>query len=413
MRRAEIVAVTLALASTVGAFGCVDGSEADIEVVRSAFGGFGPSCPAGGTAGTSDTLGVRAFTQANGLHVADFRAAGTQDIRQASGTPFGTPVGVAGGALSGSSPWAYKRHDGASAVLYIDILQHVHEITAVAGNVDLFNAFGLNAPNAAVAPVGGPAPDVIGYVRTDNRSAIVYRSTTNHVIELKSNFGSQPPWLVTDLTTASNAQVTATMGSAFPYVRSDGWNTIVYIGSDNHIHELATQGSGWSDGDLSNAAGSSAVPSTEPWGYRRSDSCNSVVFVGTDNILHELALCGGGWGSHILPATTPVGGLFARPSGYLRADGLNAVAYVSSTSDPSRANSPSRALRELQLTAGTTWMDVALPMSCISPLGQPFAHPAPGNRSSILFQGRAAVGGFINRYELSQPNGGAWGLQAF
>ena len=47
----------------------------------------------------------------------------------------------------------------------------------------------------------------------------------------------------------------------------------------------------WSDGDLSAITGNQfLVPSSDPWGYKRSDGYNSVIFMGNDGLMHEFAL---------------------------------------------------------------------------------------------------------------------------
>jgi hypothetical protein len=157
----------------------------------------------------------------------------------------------------------------------------------------------------------------------------------------------------------------------------------------------------WIDGDLSVAAGDLIFPLTDPWAYQRSDGYNTVLFVDGNNRLHELAYHpGGSWGSGILPASSPKNGLFQRPSGYVRADGVNAIVYTSTDNS----------VHELWLS-GTGWIDGSYPLPGITPRGPLFGHLAPGNRSSVLFEGTNA--GVHQRYELSLPVGGQWSLQAF
>ena len=257
-----------------------------------------------------------------------FREDSSSNLSEARGTPFAAPFGIAGALADRASPWGYRRHDGREAILYVDSLHHAHEITILAGNVDLMTSFGLSAPNVATAGFGRPTPDVIGYVRSDNQSAVVYRSDNDHIIELRSNFGGQPQWLVTDLTVTSGAVVTASQGSPFPYLRSDFVNTVVYLASDDHIHELSSLGNGtWFDSDLFVAAGATATPTTEPWGYKRSDGVNSVVFVDSASKVRELTLSGGHWTLYTLPSALAMTGPFARPSGYVRPGQINAVVY--------------------------------------------------------------------------------------
>ena len=251
-----------------------------------------------------------------------------------------------------------------------------------------------------VAPAAnGLAPDVIGYVRSDGRNAVIYRSSNDLVIEILSESGG---WVVNSLLHFAGAQVGVEKGSPFPYRRSDGCNTVIYIGNDNHIHELANCGGGWGDYDLSAYTGDTTAPSSDPWAYRRSDGWNSIVYVATDGKMHELAFHSSfGWGAFILPASFPSFGLARRPSGYVRADGLNAVVYIDTDAN----------VHELLLQGGG-WVDSVLPTDNVVASGQIFGRRAPFGRSSVLFKATNAAGE-VGGYELSRPNGGAWGLQAF
>ena len=397
----ELLALGAIVAAT-GA-GCMSGGTGDVEETGSALTGFGGigSTGAGGTK-ANDKPAVRGFTLADGTHEAVFRVRGSSTLSKATGTPFGTPVSVSGSAQIGSNPWGYKRHDGPDTIVYLDQNSHVHEVGTA--DIDFAMSFGINAPLAATAPWdgSGPVPDLIGYLRGDNQSsALVYRSRENHVIEIRSNFSAQPPWLVTDLTNVSGANVTAPIGSAFPFVQSDGWNTILYFASDSHIHQLANNGSSqWYDNDVYVMSGETVAPSSDPWGYKRSDGWNAVVFVGADSKIHELANDTLRWYRGILPSIQAVGGLYARPSGYIRADNVNAVVYTGGDN----------AIHELSLSSG--WIDSVLPTPNARSSGQLFGHLAPGNRSSVLFQGGDQFGA-NHRYELSLQVGGQWVLQAF
>jgi hypothetical protein len=209
--------------------------------------------------------------------------------------------------------------------------------------------------------------------------------------------------LVTDLTAASGASVTVGKGSAFPYVRSDNWNTIVYVGSDDHIHELASLGSGWGDADLSFFGGDTGVPSSDPVGVKRADGYNCVLFVGTDNQIHQLAFLpsnGFWWTSNV--ASDAKAGLFQRPSAYVTADGFDAIVYTRLSDDR---------IIELLLFSGA-WHPQTLPTGCVRPIGQLFGHAPPSGLDSVLFQGKDSTG--VKRYELSIPPGsGSWSLTSF
>jgi hypothetical protein len=404
---------SLALACIGVSLGCVSASPDDIVEISSALGGASGSAGTmalGGATGSAGTMGadtgnsVRAFTDSGGVHTVVYKPLGGASITELTGTPLANPINLGGNLMPHSSPWGYTRHDGPNIVLYIDKNGHLHERGSQ--DVDFALSFGINAPLAASAPAdgSGPAPDVIGYVRSDNQSAIVYRSNNDHIIEVKSNFASSPPWVFRDVTIASGASVSAPKGSAFPYQRSDGGNSIVYIGSDNHVHELTSFTSTWTDRDLSTVQGT-WLPSTDPWGYRRSDGNNAVVFVGLDGALHQISFFLNGPPTHqILPGTSPLGSLFNRPSGYVRGDGTNAVVYVS-------GNLIDKTLRELRLTGN--WSDSSLPTPPGAPkAGQPFGRSAPGLTSSILYSGKD-TSGVLRHYELRLSPSGVWGIQSF
>jgi len=397
----------LALASVFGACVSQTGSTSDVEERTSALGGFDGGAP-GGTTGAGGcpaglggapvlATGIRGFTR-NNTHYAVVHELNTSSIIQVSGAPFKNPITVASDALSGSAPWGYVRSDGLAAVLYVDAQRHVHEIAA-SSNLDLFAAAGINAPAAAPAEASGFVPDVIGYVRSDNKSAIIYRSATNHVIELKSNFGGmgQPAWLVTDLTAASGASVTVGKGSAFPFVRSDSFNSIVYVGSDNRIHAMSMLDAILVDEDMSTISGDTGTPASEPIGVRRPDGYNSILFVDTQSQVHQLAsLFGGAWGKSILA----YGATSQRPAAYTRPDGTNVVVYASVL----------REIVELRLANGQ-WLSTVLPTGCVKPLGPLFGHTSPPSRNSVLFYG--ASGTTVGRYELFRSGGSPWTLSTF
>ena len=74
----------------------------------------------------------------------------------------------------------------------------------------------------------------------DGRQNVYYLGTDNHVYELAYN-GSV--WIFNDLTTAANGPL-ATDGSALTTVSISGGQSVFYFGSDNHVHELAHRGTG-------------------------------------------------------------------------------------------------------------------------------------------------------------------------
>jgi len=411
---------SFALVTLFAATGCEGGNAVDIEQRIAALGGMGGfagvgggglACPNGGGGGGStlpNDVDVRGFTASGAVHTAVFPTPNDDTNSKATGTPLANWADLGGHLMPHASPWGYRRPNGADVIVYVDMDGHVHE-RGISGSPDVdFNlTSGINAPIAASAPANGsgPVPDVIGYVRSDQRAAVVYRSSTDHVIELKAT--GNTTWQVTDLTVASGTGFTATRGSAFPYVRSDGRNAIVYIGSNNHIRELSSSGSAWVDRDLSVAAGAATTaPGSEPWGYRRSDGFNAVLFVSSDSQLHEFKLFQGSstWSDFTLPAMSPYPSLFTRPSGYVGSGGKNSVAYISGSPG-------SHTLRHMTLGIGS-WDHDSLPPTCTNWISQPFGHSASGDRSSILFSTRSSFG-IVTHYELSSAGTSSWTLATF
>lgn len=404
-----IATISLIPALGAGSIGCGEldesgaGRQNGVETISSAI-------------STTVRSNIRGFTRADGTHGAVLRDA-MGNLFEMRGTPLSNSKYLGVGDTAGSDPWAYRRTDNVNAYLYVAWGDgHVHEVTPFGTGFldnDFASAFGINAPPARADYTG--VPDVIGYVRSDNTNAIVYRSSANHIIEIRDNAGGSPPWIPHDLTIDSNGPP-ATRGSAFPYVRSDGRNTIVYIAADNRIHEIATDLSGASDKDLFTASDETVAPSSEPWGYKRGDGINAVVYVGSDGTLRELSLfvghpCGAKpWCRGLIQAA--VAPASVRPSGYVRADGLSAVVYVSNdtTIDGS--------LHEVTIGPGRGWIDGAMPINPthingLHAYGQPFGHLAPGNRSSVLLRVTVPPANDIGT-EMSLPSGsGTWGVQRF
>lgn len=426
------VAGILFCAVAVAASNCREAPADDVEITVSAI---------GGGSGNQVTSFVRGYTRVLGEHAAVFRYQNGAVMR-VTGTPFNRATTLGGNVAPNAAPWGYIRHDNVEAITYVAADRHVHQITTSnAGSAgasgggtltdtDFFVQTGGVAPLAAPAPVNGVVPDAIGFKRPDGKDAVVYRSETNHVWMVSSDPGA-PQWLAFDLTALTGAPLTANNGGPYPYVRTDNWITIVYIGSDNHIHELANPGApgpevGWIDADLSVVTGDLATPNSALWGWKRSDGWNQILFISTDRQLHEFFFHPShGWGAGLLPAVSPVTGFSRRASGYIRNDGVNAVVYMGSNAS---------VVHELKLKSdGSGWTDVSLPSNdTTNPQGQPFAHLAPaaanggtsgttgsgghagtgsviGNRNSVLFEGN--LDGLTHGYELGQASSvGAWTL---
>jgi hypothetical protein len=196
--------------------------------------------------------------------------------------------------------------------------------------------------------------------------AVVYATGDQHIHEI----ALKGTWQHRDLTAAAGAPLTYSYDTrAMAFRRSDGVSMVVYRGTDNHIHslylELVRQGNSWQEvwhwADLSAITGSPTAASN-PYGYVRSDGISTVVYTGSDGHLHELRL-EGGWIWADLTALSvsplPTGG----PIAYVRGDGINAIVYVAAYDGH---------ICELWLDTGWNWADLTaltlapLPMSALS-----------------------------------------------
>jgi hypothetical protein len=228
--------------------------------------------------------------------------------------PSGFPVAI-------SSPRGYVRSDGFNAVVYVGYGDHVYEFALYADGWhlgDLSAQFG--------APSAGP-PNVWPYVRSDGFNAVVYFGAARHIYEL-GLYGDG--WHAQDLTAYAGAP--SAYSRTVPYVRSDGFNAVLYYDRDGHIYELGLYGDGWHAQDLTAYAGAPlAYFDGGPAPYVRSDGFNAVVYNGlNDGHVYELSLYADGWRAGDLSALSgaPPARLNCPPAPYVRSDGFNVVVYA-------------------------------------------------------------------------------------
>jgi len=91
----------------------------------------------------------------------------------------------------------------------------------------------------------GATGSPVAYVRTDGATAVMFRNTSNKLVQVTA--------ATTDLTTLTGAPNTVT--SPAVYVRSDGFNSVLFETSANHVDELfVKRGGTWAAGDISGVA---------------------------------------------------------------------------------------------------------------------------------------------------------------
>jgi hypothetical protein len=272
------------------------------------------------------------------------------DLSRATGAPAaaGNPSGYV---------WEF---DQTQHIVYRGGDTHIHELWNRAGkpwgHVDLNNLTG--APSVASDPTGYSW-------EKDETQHIVYRGNDNHIHELWFRKGAD--WAHADLSRQTDA--VAAVGKPVGYVwESDQSQHVIYLGADNHVHELWNKpGTGWNHSDLSRATDAPAAADA-PIGYAwESDSTQHVIYRGADNHIHELwNRVGSGWRHSDLSRATNAPSAAGTPTGYAwEGDGTQHVMYRGTDGH----------IHELWVRQGIGWQHVDLsqrtsaPSAASSPVG--------------------------------------------
>lgn len=275
---------------------------------------------------------------------------------------------------SGRSLAPYVRSDGINAVAYCGTnLSHggsydVIELELTGGSPPWF-ADDLTVNSRALVSCGGfgasaikgsPNFDYVEYTGSDGRdhnlfrngnagwedntggnpapisTPILFLNTSSAFVDAFS-FSGNHIWSTHDITVNSgNAPPVRANSVPRPYLRADGFNAVVYPGSDNHIYEIwSADYVNWHFDDLSKVSGSLALGLTAgsfgPVPYVRSDNVNSVIYTANDNHVHEIYLVpGSNWAQGDLTRLSGAPICQYTAAGYVRADGVNAVVCTAS-----------------------------------------------------------------------------------
>jgi hypothetical protein len=215
------------------------------------------------------------------------------------------------------APTHYRRFDGNDALVVRAVNSHLYYFAHESAG---WRSFDVSAN--AIGNVGLAISDASAYLRSDGYEAVLYRAMDNQVSELTlvaDRWAGSP---VSDLASAPDAG-----GAPFGNLRSDGYNVIDYRGVDDHIHEVYLSRGYWYDSDLSGYLGAPNA-SGDPVSFIRADDDNAVIYRTDDNRLYEL---------YLLAATTwvaaPVSSAsmgtepLGTPAAYVRSDSRNAIVY--------------------------------------------------------------------------------------
>jgi hypothetical protein len=264
---------------------------------------------------SSVTSNVTAFKRNDGTDGIYYRSAASQIIELAhvgSGWQAFDLTAAAGGPPAAGAPVAYVRSDGVSTVVYRSTSGRIIELALGSGgswrSTDLTVPCGTSVtassdPSAFVRseninsivfragtqiwelyqPLGGtwscgvpsaltttgPPPAAskpAGYTRTNGMNAIVYRSTTNTIVELSLISGQ---WYWQQLATGA-------VGDPAVYVRTDTKEVVLFRNASGEIIERSN-GNGWSSANLTSITNAD-VPAGNPAVYHRRDGYNAILF---------------------------------------------------------------------------------------------------------------------------------------
>ena len=213
-----------------------------------------------------------------------------------------------------------------------------------------------------------------GYVRADGTNAVVYRSTTDRIIELALVGGL---WRWYDLTQSGGGTPT---GDPVAYVRADGVSAVVYRGTNGDIYELSLGSRNWQVNNLTDEAGSSLVASTDPQAFARSDGYSSVVFRSGTTIYELYKGFSGEWAISSPSGLAGAPAAASRPYGYTHINGINAIVYRSS----------SNRVIELWLD-GNGWHAGDLVPSAAAASGNPVAYVRSDVVESVVYRSGSQI----------------------
>jgi hypothetical protein len=286
--------------------------------------------------------------------------------------------GVVGTGITGGPISGFERPDKASVIAY------------TAGSplhVKVLAKGSPTTPDWTLKDLGGtprPGTDVPSYVRGDGVDAVLYVGTNDHIFELRPGFNGT--WISTDLTADAGGWGVALGGHIAAYVRSDNLGTgesitaVVYGSSDGNIRELrwSPGATHWTAGLLTPAGSPSGG---SPVGYVRGETTNAVVYVDQAGHVQELTSWNGGW---VRSDMTNYTGAPAVASGaaahvYSRSDGISVILFRDANQD----------IWELSMTPTGAWYanNLMALFGCQKASGDPYGYVRPDGISEIVYKG--------------------------
>jgi hypothetical protein len=256
---------------------------------------------------------VTAFKRSDGTDGIYYRSAANQIIEIAhvgnSWLAFDLTA-AAGGPPASGAPVAYVRSDGVSTVVYRSTTGRIIELKLGSGGSWLSTDLTTLCGSSVTA-----SSDPSAFVRSDNINSIVFRAGT-HIWEFYQPLGGTWGCGVPSAATSTVPPPAASKPAG--YARTNGTNAIVYRSTTNTIVELALISGQWYWQQIATgAAGDPAV-------YVRTDTKEIVLFRNANGDIIERSN-GNGWSSENLTSITNATPYAGNPAVYHRRDGYNAI----------------------------------------------------------------------------------------
>jgi hypothetical protein len=298
--------------------------------------------------------------------------------------------GIVRGRSESVSEAASSQSQLIPAVVYVTGEGHIHEI-ALKGT---WQDRDLTAAAGAPVTYSG-TPQLTAYQRSDGVSMVVYRGTDDHIHSLylelvRQGTNWQEVWHWADLSAITGSPATAT--DPYGYVRSDGINTVIYVGNDGHIHELRLEG-GWIWADLTAITGAPAASGSRPVAYVRGDGINTIVYKGvSDGHVHELRL-DVSWLWADLTAISGAPLAMSDLSAYVRSDGISTINYAGFDGH----------IHDIRLETSWIWADLTAISGAPGTGYRPYGYVRSDGVNAIVYATAGSESGRV--YELRLENG--------
>ncbi len=258
------------------------------------------------------------YRRSDGVNAIVYRSTNSRVIEIALGTSGWQAADLTawGGGLATGDPVAYVRADGVSAVVFRSPNGHISELRL---GTDGWIATDLSAVSGASQIAwSDPTP----FVRADGLSSVVF-SSGSAIVELFKRPGLQ--WAVgvpSSVTTNGAAPASSSYARPYGSTKRNGLAAIVYRSSSNRLIELRLESTGWRFDDIT---GSGPPVGGNPVAYVRTDGVDSVVYRTSMNQLIEITRSPlQTWN---LSVQYGIPSVASDPAVYVRVDGDNAVVY--------------------------------------------------------------------------------------